>query len=108
MEPRALQSCLWLLGPQLIAALGSTHCYTVILEYRYKYFISASALHWRFLLENVMCEISEDEAAKYYLIKGFEAHFETLKRHMMLMDYSDLSEAIQNFTSAIMNGECDV
>ena len=94
--------------PQLIAVLGSTHCYTVILEYRYKYFISASALHWRFLLENVMCEISEDEAAKYYLIKGFEAHFETLKRHMMLMDYNDLSESIQNFTSTIMNGECDV
>ncbi len=57
---------------------------------------------------NVMCEFSEDEAAKYYLIKGFSAYFETLKQHMMLMDYSDLSEAIQNFTSAIMNGECDV
>lgn len=55
-----------------------------------------------------MCELSEDEAEKYYLIKGFSAYFETLKQHMMLMDYSDLSEAIQNFTSAIMNGECDV
>ena len=55
-----------------------------------------------------MCELSEDEAAKYYLIKGFEAHFQTLKQHMMLMDYSDLSEAIQSFSSAIMDGECDV
>ena len=55
-----------------------------------------------------MCELSEDEAAKYYLIKGFEAHLQTLKQHMMLMDYIDLSEAIQNFTSAVMNGECDV
>ena len=59
-------------------------------------------------LENVMHELSEDEAEKYYLIKGFSAYFETLKQHMMLMDYSDLSEAIQNFTSAVMNGECDV
>ena len=61
-----------------------------------------------FLLENVMCELSEDEAAKYYLIKGFEAHFQTLKQHMMLMDYNDLSEAIQSFSSAIMDGEFDV
>ena len=55
-----------------------------------------------------MCELSEDEAAKYYLIKGFEAHFQTLKLYMMRMDYSDLSEAIQSFSSAIMSGECDV
>lgn len=59
------------------------------------------------LLENVMCELSEDEA-KYYLIKGFEAHLQTLKLYMMRMDYSDLSEAIQSFSSAIMSGECDV
>ena len=55
-----------------------------------------------------MCELSEDEAAKYYLIKGFEAHFQTLKLYMMRMDYSDLSEAIQSFSSAIMSGESDV
>lgn len=55
-----------------------------------------------------MHELSEEDAAKHYLIKGFEAHFQTLKQHMMLMDYSDLSEAIQSFSSAVMNGECDV
>ena len=67
--------------------------------------------HWRsylLVIENMVCELSEDEAAKYYLIKGFEAHFETLKQRMMCMDYSDLSKAIQCFSSAIMNGECDV
>ena len=55
-----------------------------------------------------MHELSEDEAEKYYLIKGFSAYFETLKQHMMRMDYKDLSEAIQRFSSAIMDEECDV